>query len=47
MNQETLKKLVGKYATRYVEDDMTVGVGSGTTVKYFVEALAEKVKIIT
>lgn len=44
MDQEILKRLVGKYATRYVEDDMTVGVGSGTTVKYFVEALAEKVK---
>ena len=41
MDQNTLKKLVGEYALKYVnDDDMIVGVGTGTTVKYFIDALA-------
>lgn len=41
MDQNALKKLVGEYALKYVnEDDMIVGVGTGTTVKYFIDALA-------
>jgi ribose 5-phosphate isomerase A len=41
MDQNALKKLVGEYALKYVnDDDMIVGVGTGTTVKYFIDALA-------
>lgn len=41
MDQNDLKKLVGEYALKYInDDDMVVGVGTGTTVKYFIEALA-------
>lgn len=41
MNQDALKKLVGEYALKYInDDDMIVGVGTGTTVKYFIDALA-------
>ena len=38
--QDQLKKLAGEYAIRYVEDDMIVGVGTGSTVKYFIDKLA-------
>lgn len=40
MDQNALKKLVGEYALKYINDDMIVGVGTGTTVKYFIDALA-------
>ncbi len=42
MTQDELKKLVGSYAIKYVEDDSVVGVGTGSTVKYFIEALAKE-----
>ena len=40
MNQDALKELVAKAALKYVEDDMVVGVGSGSTVFKFIEQLA-------
>lgn len=41
MDQNALKKLVGEYAIKYINnDDMMVGVGTGSTVKYFIDALA-------
>lgn len=39
-----LKEVVGKEAVKYVEDGMIVGLGTGSTVFYFVHALADKVK---
>lgn len=36
---EALKKQAAEYALRYIEDDMIVGVGTGSTVNYFIEAL--------
>ncbi len=39
-----LKEVVGKEAVKYVEDGMIVGLGTGSTVFYFVHALAERVK---
>ena len=39
-----LKEVVGKEAVKYVEDEMIVGLGTGSTVFYFVHALADKVK---
>ena len=41
MNQDTLKKQVAEAALRYITDDVIVGVGSGSTVNYFIEALAK------
>ena len=39
-----LKEVVGKEAVKYVEDGMIVGLGTGSTVFYFVHALAYRVK---
>ena len=41
IDQNAQKKLAGEYAIRYVEDDMIVGIGTGSTVKYFIDKLAE------
>lgn len=37
------KRLAANAAVEYVKDGMIIGVGSGTTVKYFIDALAVKV----
>ena len=34
------KRLAGEKAIEYVEDGMVVGVGTGSTVAYFIDALA-------
>ena len=39
-----LKEVVGKEAVKYVEDGRIVGLGTGSTVFYFVHALADRVK---
>jgi ribose 5-phosphate isomerase A len=39
MSQDQLKQLVAREALRYVEDKI-VGVGSGSTVNFFIDALA-------
>ena len=41
---EQEKKNAAGAAVEYVQDGMLLGVGSGTTVKYFIDFLAEKVK---
>lgn len=38
-DQNKLKQICGEYAFKYIEKDMIVGVGTGTTVKYFIDAL--------
>ena len=40
MTQDELKKLVAEAAIKYVVDDAVVGVGSGSTVNLFIDALA-------
>src|SRR5688572_19721049 len=40
MDQNAQKKAAAEAALKYVEDDMTVGVGTGSTVNYFIDALA-------
>ena len=40
MNQEELKALVGQAALQYVVPGQIVGVGTGSTVNKFIEALA-------
>jgi ribose 5-phosphate isomerase A len=42
MDQNAQKKAAAEAALRYVEDDMVVGVGTGSTVNYFIDALASK-----
>lgn len=40
MDKEAGKRAAGTAALKFVEDDMVVGVGTGSTVDYFIEALA-------
>lgn len=40
MSQDDKKKEVAKAAISYIEDDSVVGVGTGSTVNYFIEELA-------
>ena len=39
MNQNELKRLVGEAALDYVRPDSIIGVGTGSTVNCFIEAL--------
>ena len=41
MTQDELKKVVAQAALKYVVDDAVVGVGSGSTVNLFIDALAK------
>lgn len=40
MTQDELKKRVAEAALKYVSEDKVVGVGSGSTVNFFIDALA-------
>jgi ribose 5-phosphate isomerase A len=40
MDQNALKKAAAEAALKYIDDDMTVGVGTGSTVNFFIDALA-------
>ena len=40
MTQDELKQLVAREALKHVVEDAIVGVGSGSTVNYFIDALA-------
>ncbi len=40
MNQDAKKKQVAEAALKYVEDDSIIGVGTGSTANYFIDALA-------
>lgn len=40
MTQDELKKLAAESALTYIKRDMTVGVGTGSTVNHFIDALA-------
>jgi ribose 5-phosphate isomerase A len=42
MDQDALKKAAAESAMAYVEDDMMVGVGTGSTVNFFIAALAAR-----
>ncbi len=42
MDQDALKKLCAEAALAFVEDDMTVGVGTGSTVNHFIAALVSR-----
>ena len=42
MDANALKKAAAEAALTYVRDDTIVGVGTGSTVNYFIEALAQR-----
>jgi len=42
MNKDEQKRIAGRAAMRYVEDGIIVGVGTGSTVAHFIDALAER-----
>lgn len=42
MDANALKKSAAEAALAYVQDDMVVGVGTGSTVNFFIDALAAK-----
>ena len=46
MNQNELKQLVGEAALAHVEEDTVIGIGSGSTVNCFIDALAASGKRI-
>ncbi|MEJ2761298.1 MAG: ribose 5-phosphate isomerase A [Gammaproteobacteria bacterium] len=41
MNQDEKKQAVAAAAMDYIQDDMIVGVGTGSTVNFFIDSLAE------
>lgn len=41
MTHDAEKRAAGEAAIRYIEDGMVVGVGTGSTVAFFIEALAK------
>jgi ribose 5-phosphate isomerase A len=44
MNIEELKKVVAREALSFVEDDMVIGLGTGSTTAYFIRLLGEKIR---
>ena len=44
MSNDIAKQKAGEYAATLVEDGMTIGIGTGSTVYYFIHALANKTK---
>lgn len=46
MTQDDKKRAAARAALAYVKNDDIVGVGTGSTVNYFIEALAEKKHLI-
>ena len=42
MDANAQKKAAAEAALRFIDDDMTVGVGTGSTVNFFIDALASK-----
>ena len=46
MTQDKLKQLAAEQAVQYIEEDEIVGVGSGSTVNFFIDALAQKKHLI-
>ncbi|MBO8174980.1 MAG: ribose-5-phosphate isomerase RpiA [Thermococcus sp.] len=43
MNTEEMKKQVAKEALKYIEDDMIVGLGTGSTTAYFIQMLGKMI----
>lgn len=44
MNQNELKREVAYEAVNDIQDGMTIGIGTGSTMRYAIEKLGERVK---
>lgn len=44
MNQNQLKKLVGEKSVEYVKDGMILGLGTGSTSEYMIDALGKRIR---
>jgi ribose 5-phosphate isomerase A len=44
LSSDQIKQLVGEAGAELVQDNMVIGMGSGSTVFYFIEALAKKIQ---
>jgi ribose 5-phosphate isomerase A len=44
MSRDEIKKRVGVYAVDLVKQGMSIGIGSGSTVYWFIEELGKRVK---
>ena len=44
IDMEILKKNAGRFAAKFIKDGMIIGLGTGSTVKYFLLAICEKIK---
>lgn len=44
MNVEEMKKAVARAALEFIEDDMVVGLGTGSTTAYFIRYLGEMIE---
>jgi ribose 5-phosphate isomerase A len=42
--QNIAKQKAGEYAASFIETDMNIGIGTGSTVYYFIQALAKRIK---
>ena len=38
------KQMAGEEAVKYIENDMVIGIGSGTTAAYMIQALAQRLR---
>lgn len=45
-SQAELKRMCAEYAVKYVKRDMIIGVGTGSTVKYFIDKLGSQSDLI-
>lgn len=43
-DQNTAKQKAGEHAIKFIESGMTIGIGTGSTIFYFIQALAKKIK---
>ena len=43
MTQEQQKMIAGRRAAEFVQNDMVVGIGSGSTIAHVINALGERV----
>lgn len=43
-DQNIAKQKAGEYAATFIETGMNIGIGTGSTVYYFIQALAKKIK---
>ena len=44
LSADDIKKQVGEYASQFVENNMTIGIGTGSTAYWFTLSLAERVR---